>query len=75
MHVGSLPPQLGLLCSISAQIEEMAVQASFTGDRELVYQAICFDPLTSAVLSLKQIREMVDLMFAQFADWLPQFHG
>ena len=71
--VGALPPQLGLLCSISAQIEEMAVKASFTGDRDLVYQAICFDPLTSAVLSLKEIRAMVDEMFRQFADWLPQF--
>lgn len=73
IKVGKLPPQLGILCSISAQIEEMAVEASLTGNRELVYQAICFDPLTSAVLSLKEIRAMVDEMFAQFADWLPQF--
>ena len=71
--VGKLPPQLGILCSTSAQIEEMAVEASLTGNRDLVYQAICFDPLTSAVLSLKEIRAMVDEMFAQYADWLPQF--
>jgi len=74
IHVGSLPRQLGLLCSQSAQIEEMAVEASLTGNRELVYQAICFDPLTSAVLSLKEIRAMVDEMFTQFVPWLPQFH-
>ncbi|HPY94853.1 MAG TPA: alpha-glucosidase/alpha-galactosidase, partial [Clostridia bacterium] len=73
IHVGPLPRQLGLLCSVSAQIEEMAVEASFTGDRELVYQAVCFDPLTSAVLSLKETRAMVDEMFTQFEDWLPQF--
>ncbi len=73
IHVGPLPRQLGLLCSVSAQIEEMAVEASFTGDRELVYQAVCFDPLTSAVLSLKETRAMVDEMFKQFEDWLPQF--
>lgn len=71
--VGKLPPQLGILCSTSAQIEEMAVEASLTGNRDLVYQAVCFDPLTSAVLSLKEIRAMVDEMFAQYADWLPQF--
>jgi len=71
--VGKLPPQLGILCSTSAQMEEMAVEASLTGNRDLVYQAICFDPLTSAVLSLKEIRAMVDEMFAQYADWLPQF--
>ena len=73
IHVGSLPKQLGLLCSISAQIEEMAVEASLTGSRELVYQAVCFDPLTSAVLSLREIKSMVDEMFLQFGEWLPQF--
>jgi len=71
--VGKLPPQLGILCSTSAQMEEMAVEASLTGNRDLVYQAICFDPLTSAVLSLKEIRAMVDEMFAQYQEWLPQF--
>ncbi len=71
--VGALPPQLGILCSTSAQIEEMAVNASLTGNRDLVYQAICFDPLTSAVLSLKEIKTMTDEMFTQFEEWLPQF--
>ncbi|MDI9521096.1 MAG: alpha-galactosidase [Bacillota bacterium] len=73
MHVGALPKQLGILCSISAQIEEMAVEASLTGNRDLVYQAICYDPLTSAVLGLREIRQMTDEMFKQFEDWLPQF--
>ena len=73
IHVGPLPKQLGLLCSISAQIEEMAVEASLTGNRDLVYQAICFDPLTSAVLSLREIKTMTDEMFTQFEPWLPQF--
>ncbi|HOQ62871.1 MAG TPA: alpha-glucosidase/alpha-galactosidase, partial [Clostridia bacterium] len=50
IHVGKLPPQLALMCNTSAQIEEMAVEASLTGNRELVYQAICYDPLTAAVL-------------------------
>jgi alpha-galactosidase len=51
----------------------MAVEASLTGNRELVYQAICYDPLTAAVLSLKEIKAMTDEMFAQFEEWLPQF--
>ena len=73
IHVGKLPPQLALMCNTSAQIEEMAVEASLTGNRELVYQAICYDPLTAAVLSLKEIKAMTDEMFAQFEEWLPQF--
>jgi len=73
IHVGKLPPQLALMCNTSAQIEEMAVEASLTGNRELVYQAICYDPLTAAVLSLTEIKAMTDEMFAQFEEWLPQF--
>lgn len=73
VHVGALPPQCALLTNFSAQIEEMAVEAALTGDRRLVYQAIAHDPLTAAVLSLAEIREMVDKMFAQNAPYLPQF--
>jgi alpha-galactosidase len=51
----------------------MAVEGSLSGDREMIYRAVCYDPLTSAVLSLREIRDMVDEMFAQNADWLPQF--
>ncbi|MCL1795802.1 MAG: alpha-galactosidase [Clostridia bacterium] len=73
IRVGSLPPQCALLSGISAQIEEMVVEASRTGDRELIYRAICYDPLTSAVLSLREIRDMVNEMLKQYDGWLPQF--
>jgi len=73
VHVGALPPQCALLTNFSSQIEEMAVEAALTGDRRLVYQAIAHDPLTAAVLSLAEIREMVDKMLAQNAAYLPQF--
>ena len=73
IHVGKMPPQLAILSGTSAQIEEMAVQASLTGDRELVYQAICYDPLTAAVCSLREIRSMVDEMFAINEPFLTQF--
>jgi alpha-galactosidase len=73
IHVGALPPQCALLSGTSAQIEEMVVAGSLAGDREMIYRAICFDPLTSAVLSLREIRDMVDEMFRQNEDWLPQF--
>ena len=46
---------------------------SLAGDREMIYQAICYDPLTSAVCSLREIRSMVDEMFEINKDWLPQF--
>ena len=72
--VGNLPPQLALFNNISSRIEEMAVEGSLAGDREMIYQAICFDPLTSAVCSLREIRAMVDEMFEASRDYLPQFY-
>ena len=70
---GKLPPQLALLSGTSAQIEELAVEGSLMGDKEMIYQAICYDPLTSAVCSLKEIRDMVNEMFEVNKDWMPQF--
>ena len=75
IHVGKMPPQLALLSGTSAQIEELAVEGSLAGDKEMIYQAICYDPLTSAVCSLREIRSMVDEMFEVNKDWLPQFKG
>ncbi len=73
IHVGKLPPQLALLSGTSAQIEELAVEGSLAGDRDMIYQAICYDPLTAAVCSLREIRSMVDEMFEANKAWLPQF--
>jgi len=73
IHVGPLPPQLAILNNITAQCEELAVHAALTGDPQAVFHAICYDPLTSAVLSLAEIREMVDEMLAVNTPHLPQF--
>jgi alpha-galactosidase len=73
MHVGALPPQCAALISISAQNEEMAVHGAITGDARSVFHSIAFDPLTSAVLSLAEIKEMVKEMFEASKDYLPQF--
>ena len=73
VSVGKLPAQLALINNLSAGIEEMCVEACIEGDKRKVYHAICMDPLTSAVCSLAEIKEMVDEMFAKFKDYLPQF--
>jgi len=75
VHVGPLPPQLALLNNITARCEEMVVEACVTGNKDLAYQACYFDPLTSAVLSLAEIKSMADEMFAASEDWMPQFKG
>ena len=73
IHVGALPPQCATLTNLTAQIEEMAVEGALTGDPRLIFQAIAYDPLTSAVLSLAEIKQMVNQMFAQNKDYLPNF--
>jgi alpha-galactosidase len=73
LRVGALPPQCAVLTNLSAQIEEMAVEAALTGNRRLVYQAIANDPLTAAVLSLAEIQTMVDELFERNCDYLPLF--
>jgi alpha-galactosidase len=73
MHVGELPPQISGLVNLNATIEMMAVEAALTGDPELAYQAICYDPLTAAVLSLREIRKMTAEMFRRNKPYLPQF--
>ncbi|TRZ52946.1 alpha-galactosidase [bacterium] len=73
LHVGALPPECALLTQLSSGIEEMAITASLTGDPVMVYRAICHDPLTASVLSLAEIRQMTNELFAQHRDYLPQF--
>jgi len=71
--VGPLPPQCAALTHVNVMVEEMAVEAALTGNPRLAFQAIANDPLTAAVLSLAEIKEMVNEMFRQNRDYLPQF--
>lgn len=64
VRVGNLPTQLATLVNTSASCEEMAVAGILSGDPKLIYQAICYDPLTSAMLSLQEIKSMTLEMLA-----------
>ncbi len=71
--VGTLPPQCAALNNISIAVEEMAVKAALTGDPRLVFHAIAYDPLSAAVLSLAEIKQMVQVMLNKNQAYLPQF--
>ena len=62
LHVGPLPPQCAALNNITVAIEEMAVEGCLAGDPTLVFQALLYDPLTAAVLSMAQIKKMTQEM-------------
>ena len=70
---GALPPQCAAVNRTNVNVQELAVKAALTGDREHVYHAVMLDPLTGALLTLEQIRTMVDELFAAEAAWLPDF--
>lgn len=72
-HVGALPAQLALLNNISARCEELAVEGALAGDPGMIYHAVMFDPLTMAVLSLSETRNMVNDMFAANKEYLSAF--
>jgi alpha-galactosidase len=73
IHVGPLPDHLAILINTSARCEELAVEAAMTGDKRMVFHAVLMDPLTSAVLSMAETKDMVDEMFEANKDWLPHF--
>lgn len=71
--VGKLPDQLAVLINTTARCEELAVQAALEGDARKVFWACAFDPLTSAVLTLDEIQEMVTEMLEQNKAYLPWY--
>jgi alpha-galactosidase len=71
--VGPLPASCAMLTGLSSQIEEMAVAGCLSGDPRMIYQAIAHDPLTAAVLSLSETRQMVNELFEYNQPYLPTF--
>jgi alpha-galactosidase len=72
-YVGDLPPACVGVNWGSIAVQNCAVKAAQTGDRELVHAAVALDKYTSAVVGLEECRRMVDELFAAEAQWLPQF--
>ena len=72
IKVGLLPPQLAALNRTNINVQELIVEAALTGSKDAVYHAVMLDPLTAAVCTLPQIRELVDKMLAAEEQWLPK---
>ena len=72
LHVGGLPESLAVLVNTSARCEELAVEGLLEGSRRKMFHAVLFDPLTSAMLSMQETKDMVDEMFAANAGYLPE---
>ncbi len=73
--VGALPAPCAALNMTNVLVQGLTVEASFSGDPELIMQAIALDPLTAAVLTLSEIRAMTAEMLEAQRAYLPQFAG
>jgi len=73
--IGDLPSQLAALNNTNIAVQMLAAEAALTGDPELAVAAIAVDPYTSAVCTLKEIRDMTIELFEAHEAFLPQFEG
>jgi alpha-galactosidase len=70
--VGDLPPQLVGYIQPHVIQHELFLRAAVEGRRDHVYQAVMFDPLTSATLTLDKIVELCDELIAAHGQCLPK---
>ncbi|NVM24116.1 MAG: alpha-galactosidase [Desulfobacterales bacterium] len=69
-YIGNLPPQLAALNRTSINVQELAVRGIVEKDKTKIFQAILFDPLTSAILTIDETRQMVDEIFQADPEYL-----
>ncbi len=75
VSTGNLPPQLAALNMTNILVQQLTVQAVLKSDPELAVNAVQLDPLTSSVLGLKEIRNMVIELFKSEHKYLSHFQG
>ena len=73
MKVGEIPPQCAALSRANVAVQELGVNAVLERSRESAFHAIALDPLTSAALSLEEIREMFDEIWDAHGDELVEY--
>lgn len=70
---GPLPDNLAILVNTTARIENLVIEAAMKKSKDLVYQAVYMDPLSSAVCSLDEIKNMCDELFEINKDFLGDY--
>jgi alpha-galactosidase len=71
VRVGTLPPELAAHCAPHVFVQDLTVRAALQGERELVYRAAVLDRHAASVLSLREIRAMVDELIEAHGDAMP----
>lgn len=71
-HAGDLPPQLAATCAPHTAVQNLTVRAALEGNRDHVHHAAMLDRHAPSVLSLSEIRAMVDELLEAHRNFLPE---
>jgi alpha-galactosidase len=58
------------MCTSNVMVHKATIEGALARDKEKIYQAVLLDPLTAAVCSPEEIRQLVDEMFVVEKKWL-----
>jgi alpha-galactosidase len=70
---GRLPKQMAAICDWNMRMFDLAADACIHKSKEMAIHALMLDPLTAAVCSPGEIRELANEMFGAEAEYLPGF--
>ena len=70
---GKLPPQMAALCESNMRMFDLAATAVIECSKEAAIHALMLDPLTAAMCSPAEIKQMALEMFEAEADYLPEY--
>ncbi|MBN1675895.1 MAG: alpha-glucosidase/alpha-galactosidase [Kiritimatiellae bacterium] len=71
VYFGPLPEQCAAMCRSNMAVFELAVQGVLARDREAVIHAMMLDPLSAAVCSPSEIRQMAEELFKAERRYIP----
>jgi len=71
--MGELPPQCAAMMRTNVNVQDLVVRAILDRRRDHVHHAAMMDPNTAATLTLPEIAELVEAMFAAHGELIPQY--
>ncbi len=73
IYIGDLHLGPASYCSRIVFAQALTVEAHFSKNKDLVYQALLADPLTSSTLKINKIVDMADEFFKKEEKYFSQF--
>ncbi|NQT20113.1 MAG: alpha-glucosidase/alpha-galactosidase [Planctomycetes bacterium] len=72
-YFGNLPEQCAAMCRSNMTVFELCVQGVLNNDREPIIHAMMLDPLSAAVCSPGEIRQMAEELFGAEKNYIPDW--